>query len=1483
MAKKGSAGGTQLASGYISLSVKYAGAMGQIASDFDAIEKRSKAAGESLTKNLVSGADSAKAKVAELGSAYEAQRAKVSALKETLNQLQAQQSKAAAAQAAYTAALNSDKEKRKAYIQEEIRLNEELNRVRSQARSSGVAKEEIESSAAVKAVQQQISANDAQRKADLQTLTRLEKELAAARSAASTDGSKVQEALNAELAKGKDMFEQYGKAVEDAARRQQLAATSSAALTNSMGSVTQHMSFGQRMARLIAGPFAPELQAAGTKAGNAFRRAFSHQMDGAKQESEHHARSLANGLLMGMTPGVMGAAGVGLAIGKAFSMGFERNEVIETTKLRLQALGKTSQEISAVTDTALKSVQGTQYSLAEAIDAASGAMLSGIKLGPEMTQYMDNIANAAALTGVEYATVADAMGRVQRQGTVSLENIEPLTNKGLPVLDWLKEYYTKDFPNTTKADITEMISKKLIPADVLQKVMSAHLNNSMKDIGKKTVKGAFTDLMTQVGKVTGSILQPVMGEGGIPAFLNKIGAKLSTFSEYIKPGMASFVGWVRRQWAVVSDVFGAVIAWVKERWAAMWPTMKVWIDKFTAMWREMWPQLIAHVQPLLAAFRRLWDALWPIVKPLVGLAGLIAYEFIKHMPAIAQFATNLVNWLATAMDWLRTKFWPWLKDSWIHFKNDVTDAWNTVKTFSDKVIGFFDAIKTGTQKTWTWIEDKFKWLKDNVPGISTLLSALGFTGPDNVALMSSSSPLVNGAVSGAPGSYGLPAGSNSGGYGGGGVQFPQWVYDFGKAFNIKPSTYPGHQERNGVNHGIDWTGSPEDLQRAADFLASNGGADQVIYANPNTGQKTGYATGYGRVGPGTATPGYYRDDWADHGDHMHTSFSRSLTLSASSVSLTSGGMNPLWDKIAAAESSRRWNDNNSGNNSTSSGAPRGGLQITDGTWKAFGGTEFAPNAAMASQAEQIEVAKRIAFTGWKGTPPQGLSAWETITQGKVPGVTANMSADDFGGIQNLSTSSPLIDFNTIANGGVAPTNPLWAPLSALPPEQIATTLTTPPASAAGPPGIPWAPGGSTFPSTGGNPIDIFQGSTNPVSIAPGGLANGAVAPPGPVSQSFWDKYIKNDPLMPQWMKEIFKPRTVKVLDNTEMPGASLFDAGANFLGMPVSPLQPNDSGAGRTAANQYEHRGIKPPDGPKGTKDDPIVTTDPKVAENTDPDNQPGMPGGPALPPDAGGGLGKSANASIAFGTDANGNPVGPDGKPLGDLATGLGDVASKAFSDQFAGTPFSDPTQWPMTQSAGALLQFFGGLLRGQGGSGLGGLFGPGGKRPTSRQTREAGERVSDAQAKVDDLKKKMDDMVGKPQYTDQDRADAKDAWEKATRELGDAKADQNDLLGSTQGPFGMFNLGTPPPAPGGDINGGAIAPGGGWAGASLPTGLIPSPSDVQPAAPAAGGPQVIVDNSIKQEITGDPAQARDQAERATNTQNAAANNTIKYIPGQR
>lgn len=139
-----------------------------------------------------------------------------------------------------------------------------------------------------------------------------------------------------------------------------------------------------------------------------------------------------------------------------------------------------------------------------------------------------------------------------------------------------------------------------------------------------------------------------------------------------------------------------------------------------------------------------------------------------------------------------------------------------------------------------------------------------------------------GAGGGAP--YGLPAGSNSGGYGGGGVQFPDWVYALGDAFGVKPSTYPGHQESNrnepgyapnpqDLNRGIDWSGPVENMQRFADYLSTIPGAlEQVIFENPQTGQTT-------EIAGGRPQPGYYgQGTLNEHENHVHTRQSTSIPL-----------------------------------------------------------------------------------------------------------------------------------------------------------------------------------------------------------------------------------------------------------------------------------------------------------------------------------------------------------------------------------------------------------------------------------------------------------------------------------------------------------------------------------------------------------------------------------------------------------------------------
>lgn len=68
-----------------------------------------------------------------------------------------------------------------------------------------------------------------------------------------------------------------------------------------------------------------------------------------------------------------------------------------------------------------------------------------------------------------------------------------------------------------------------------------------------------------------------------------------------------------------------------------------------------------------------------------------------------------------------------------------------------------------------------------------------------------------------------------------------------------------------------------------------------------------------------------------------------------------------WDAIARCESSGNWRAN------TGNGY-YGGLQFAQSSWIAAGGLRYAPRADLATRAEQIAVAERLARL-------QGMSAW----------------------------------------------------------------------------------------------------------------------------------------------------------------------------------------------------------------------------------------------------------------------------------------------------------------------------------------------------------------------------------------------------------------------------------------------------------------------------------------------------------------------------
>ena len=145
--------------------------------------------------------------------------------------------------------------------------------------------------------------------------------------------------------------------------------------------------------------------------------------------------------------------------------------------------------------------------------------------------------------------------------------------------------------------------------------------------------------------------------------------------------------------------------------------------------------------------------------------------------------------------------------------------------------------------------------------------------------------------------YGLPTGSSIT-YGAAG--FPEWVYELAQAFKLKGSTYPSHQESERaeigfapnperLNRGIDFTGSVPDMQRLAEHLLTvRKSLEQVIWENPETGQRVGVAGG-----DDVSSGPYYQGDYAGHRDHVHVRTSMPIPLPKEATMAGWTG-DPIW-------------------------------------------------------------------------------------------------------------------------------------------------------------------------------------------------------------------------------------------------------------------------------------------------------------------------------------------------------------------------------------------------------------------------------------------------------------------------------------------------------------------------------------------------------------------------------------------------------------
>lgn len=214
---------------------------------------------------------------------------------------------------------------------------------------------------------------------------------------------------------------------------------------------------------------------------------------------------------------------------------------------------------------------------------------------------------------------------------------------------------------------------------------------------------------------------------------------------------------------------------------------------------------------------------------------------------------------------------------------------------------------------------------------------------------------------------------------------------------------------------------------------------------------------------------------------------------------------------------------------TSSGQAQGYFQITTGTWKDFGGLQFAPTPMQATPQQQAAIAAKIPLKRWdESTVAKMRATGRPIDPNRTLGENLAMNGETF---DNFARDS-----GQPVSGGGSQTDPNWRPRR---PGQGVTGGETGPMS---PPADPnWRPArpGQQQSGTPLSPLTPPQIDPMQTQIA-GGQGDPGYFPPAPEKKEGWrDKLAK--------MAAGYKAPAVALNDTTlagmAMPKAARIDQG----------------------------------------------------------------------------------------------------------------------------------------------------------------------------------------------------------------------------------------------------------------------------------------------------------------------------------------------------
>ncbi|UQS94418.1 tape measure protein [Mycobacterium phage Nutello] len=197
--------------------------------------------------------------------------------------------------------------------------------------------------------------------------------------------------------------------------------------------------------------------------------------------------------------GTVAAAG----IAGALHAGFSRLTAIDDAKFKLQGLGNTTEQVESIMQNALVAVKGTAFGLDEAATTAASAVAAGIKPGEQLERYLKLVGDTAAIAGTSLADMGAIFNKVQTSGKAFTGDLNMLSDRGLPIFQWLQEEY-----RVSGEELSKMVSEGKVDAETFQKVVAERIGGAAQNMGG-SIRGQLSNLKAAYSRFGAELAGPI--------------------------------------------------------------------------------------------------------------------------------------------------------------------------------------------------------------------------------------------------------------------------------------------------------------------------------------------------------------------------------------------------------------------------------------------------------------------------------------------------------------------------------------------------------------------------------------------------------------------------------------------------------------------------------------------------------------------------------------------------------------------------------------------------------------------------------------------------------------------------------------------------------------------------------------------------------------------------------------------------------------